>query len=126
MAGRTDGLIKNFRATGLIEPYRIVKFGAADTDVTQAAGAADASFGVSIELQALAGERVDVAISEIADVRYGGNVTRGDFLTSDAQGRAVVATPAAGVSVRTIGVAMVSGVLNDVGSARLAPGRFTG
>lgn len=126
MAGRTDGLIKNFRAGAAVAPYRIVKFGASDVQVVTAAGAGDALVGVSSEIAADANERIDVMMNRIADVRYGGNVTRGDLLTSDAQGRAITAAPGAGVKMRTIGQALVNAVADDIGSAHIVPGQITG
>lgn len=126
MARRTDGLIKNFKAEAAVSKFRIVKFGAADEQALQAAAVGDAMFGVSLELDAAIGEPFDVALSGLADVVYGGNVARGDFLTSDANGKAVAAAPAAGVNNRVIGIAMVSGVLDDIGVVDLAPGRIQG
>lgn len=126
MAGRTDGLIKNFRATAAVAAFTIVKFGPSDIEATPAAAAADASIGVSGEVAAAAGERFDVHMSDIADVRFGGVVTRGDPLTSDAQGRAVTAAPAAGANARIVGFALVSAVLGDIGPARIAPGLMQG
>lgn len=114
MAGRTDGLIKTFRAAGPVAPRRIVKLGAADDLVLAAAAAGDASIGVSQELGADAGEPLDVALDGIGEVTLGGNVERGDQLTSDAEGRAITAAPAAGVAVRTIGTALASGVAGDI------------
>jgi len=128
MAGRTDGLIKNFRATVAIPARTIVKFGASDLDIVISAIAADASIGVTGELDAAAGERADVHMGDIVEVRYGGNVTRGDPLTTaaDGSGRAVTAAPGAGVKVRLIGFAMASGVADDIAAARWAPGVMTG
>lgn len=125
-AGRTDGLIKNFKAGAAIAAFRFLKFGADDNTVVQAAAATDAIIGVSGELAAAAGEPCDVHLGDVAEVSYGGNVARGDLLTSDADGKAVAAAPAAGVNNRTGGVAMRDGVLNDVGAVLVAPGRVQG
>lgn len=124
--GRTDGLIKNFVAGAAIIRRRFVKFGASDTTILLAAAATDAAIGVSSEIDAAQGERSDVMMSDIAEVEYGGAVTRGDFLTSDAVGRAVTAAPAAGANVRVHGQAMVSGVLGDIGSVHIAPSVMQG
>lgn len=126
MAGRTDGLIKNFRAAAAILPWRIVKFGASDVEAVTAAAAGDALIGISSELAADAGQRCDVMMSDIADVRFGANVTRGDPLTSDAVGRAITAAPGAGAKMRIIGFALVSAIADDVGPARIVPGLITG
>jgi len=121
------GLIKNLLAAAVIAPYRIVKFGVDDNHVVQSAAATDALIGVTGQLGALAAEsRVDITLSGVVYVEYGGVVTRGDPLTSDAKGMAVVAIPAAGVNNRIIGFAMVSGVLGDVGSVDISKNKIQG
>lgn len=125
-AGRTDGLIKGFKAGAAIAAHRFVKFGADDNTVVQAAAATDAIIGVSSELAVTAGQPVDVHMSHLADVTYGGNVGRGALLTSDADGKAVAAAPGAGVNHRTGGLATRDGVANDVGTALVSPGQVQG
>ena len=111
------GLIKSFLAGAVIAPYRAVKFGADDDHVVQSAAATDAHIGVSGAIGATAAEdRIDITLDDIAEIEYGGTVTRGDLLTADANGMAVTAAPAAGVNNRIIGQAMVSGVFGDIGS----------
>jgi len=65
-------------------------------------------------------------LSGVATVEYGGTVTVGALLISDSTGRAIAATAAAGTNVRTIGVAMVAGVVGDLGAVLLSPGSFQG
>lgn len=60
-----------------------------------------------------------MVFSGIAEVEYGGNVTRGDLLTSDANGKAIATTTAGN---RIIGIAMASGVSGDIGLALINPG----
>jgi hypothetical protein len=122
------GLIKNYTAGGAINPYRIAKFGAADGEVLQAAAATDLLIGVvAIPGSAAAsGERVDVIRDGLADVEYGGTVTRGQKLTSDANGKAVVAAPAAGSNVQIIGIAEVSGVAGDIVPMQIQPSVMQG
>lgn len=123
---RIEGLITNFNAGAEVLPYRIVKFGSSDKTAVQAAAATDASIGVADQMGAAsAGDPLDVIRSGIAEVEFGGNVTRGQPLTSDADGKAVAAAPAAGASVRIIGHAEVSGVDGDIGSVHLSPGTLT-
>ena len=131
-------LEKTFLADGSITEYRIVKKGTNEDDVAQAAAATDAMIGVA---QHTAGdnERVRVMLAGISKVEYGGNVTQGDLLTADAQGRAIKVTrhthtentaasytqnastqPATGE--RVIGVAMADGVAGDIGRVLLYPG----
>lgn len=120
------GLIKSFTAETAVSPYRIVKHGSADTNVVMATGVNDAIIGVSGQLAGVAGKRVDITLDGTAEVEFGGNVTRGDFLTSDANGKAVTSAPAAGVNNNVIGRAMCSGVLGDIGSVLLGVGRVQG
>lgn len=133
---RHHDLVHNFTAGGNVKPWRIVKFGSADYQAVQAAANTDLMFGVSYfpqafndpikpgqlltDVQVLANERFDVVMTHVAEVEYGAAVTRGQYLTSDAQGRAIPAIPGAGV--RVIGMAMLSGVLGDIGSVWIQPG----
>ena len=119
-------LADNFRAEAAIPAFTIVKFGSADTLVVAAASATDKIYGVTTDIPAAAGERCDVISVGGADVLYGGNVSRGDLLTSDASGRAVTAAPAAGVNNRVIGIAEVSGVAGDIGYVSIARGSTQG
>jgi hypothetical protein len=112
---RNEGLAKTLIAGAAVAARRIVKFGSSDTAVIQASAAADLSIGVS-DLGGDSGEYTDVIVDGIALVEYGGNVTRGQLLTADSDGKAVAAAPAATASARVIGVAMLSGVSGDIGS----------
>ena len=115
-------LTLSFEADAAIARRRIVKHDTTDDLVIQAAAAADKLLGVVDIAQAGAdGERVDVVLVGVAEVEYGGTVARGDLLTSDADGKAVVG--AAGN--RIIGEAMVSGVDGDIGSVNISPGIHT-
>lgn len=116
-------LTNPFTATTAVAGRRFVKHGAADGAVVQATAATDAFAGVSDPMGAEAGGVCDVHQVGTADIEYGGNVTRGDRLTSDAQGRAITAAPAAGATVEIGGRAQVSGVLGDHG--RILLGRET-
>ncbi len=118
---------KTRTAGGLIRPYRIVKHGAADLTVVEATAATDALYGVTQQLgAAVAGNRVDVCLSDLPEIEYGGAVTRGDAITADSVGRAVHAIPAAGSNVRIIGFAEVSGVAGDIVAFQFAPGMIQG
>lgn len=119
-------LIKNYTAESAVTKFRILCWGASDGAVKHATAATDKIIGVAEAFGAAAGERVDAVRSGIADVEYGGTVTRGDALTADAQGRAVVATPAAGSNARIVGYAEVSGVLGDIGSVNVDPEMIQG
>lgn len=124
---RNPGLQKNYAAEAAIAAYRIVKFGAADGGILQSAAAADKHVGVIDRMPAaVAGDRLDVTRSGIAEVEYGGTVAAGDLLTADASGRAIAVTAGAGTNVRVIGVAEVAGVVSDIGSMLIIPGSFQG
>lgn len=58
-----------------------------------------------------------VAITGVSKVKLGGVVAAGDRLTSDASGNAVVAV--AGEQV--VGIALVAGAANDIGTILLSP-----
>jgi len=120
------GLIKTYTAEGAVTARRIVTFGTADGLVAQAVNGAAALAGVAERLDVIAGGRIDVVKSDLAEVTYGGTVTAGDPLTADAQGRAVKAAPAAGVNVHIVGWAEISGVLGDCGLVSVAPTRIQG
>lgn len=120
------GLTKSYTAEGAISANTIVKVGAADYGILQGAAATDKLIGISTEISAISGERADVVLDGIADLKLGGTVARGDLLTSDATGQGVTAAPAAGVNNRYIGMALISGVVGDIIPVKLAPGSLQG
>ena len=119
------GRIKNFTADTAIGKRRIVKFGASEGRVAQADGAAGL-LGVSGVRGADAGARIDVYLSDIQPVELGGAVAYGDWLTSDANGKAIVAAPAEGVTMEVIGRAMAAAGAGAIIDADIAPQQITG
>jgi hypothetical protein len=119
-------LTKGFLAGAAIAAHRIVKFGADDSHVVVGAAATDSLIGVSDLGATSAEDEVAVIMGGVAVVEYGGSVTRGGLLTSDATGKAVAAAPASGSNNRIIGIAMVSGVSGDLGSVLIMPGSVQG
>jgi len=120
MGRTTNGLIKSRVATTAIPAYTLVKEGAANGTGVPAVDATASIIGVSAEVDTPVGDRVSVQMTgNIAEVRYGGTVTRGDTLTADASGRAVTTT-ATGANI--IGTAEVSGVVGDIGTVIVNPG----
>lgn len=117
---------KNYIAGAAINARRIVKFGAADHTVILAAAATDLSIGVSELGCTAAADRLDIIKEGHALVEFGGTVTRGQKLTSDATGRAVAAAPVAGVNNQIIGFAEVSAVVGDIGQMFIAPSVMQG
>jgi hypothetical protein len=126
MSRNVPGWILAYLAAGAIGARLLVKHGAADGAALQGAAGTDALIGVSTDIPASTGETVDVVRSGVTPVVYGGNVTRGDPLTSDASGRAIAAVPGVGATLRIIGFAEVSGVLGDIGSVLIAPAIIRG
>lgn len=124
---RDYGHVYNYKATGTggIGKYLIAKFGSNDGEVALC-GAGESAIGVTTDIAAAEGERCDVVRSGLAPVIYGGTVTRGALLVSDAAGKAVAAAPAQGANVRVIGIAEVSGASGDVGAVFLTPGIMQG
>ena len=111
-------LTKSYDAGAAITKCRIVKFGASDGAVIQGAAAADLVVGVAEGLDVASGDRVDVIRTGIAEVEYGGTVTRGQRLVSDASGKAVTGAS----DQQTVGVAEVSGVSGDIGRVLISLG----
>lgn len=125
-------LVKAFNAGGAIASNTLVKFGSDDDTVVAAAAASDSVIGAvglvaAPGLGAVSGDRVDVQIDGIADVKAGAAVTRGALLIADASGRVITATATTGSNVRTVGVALASATAaNDIIPVQLAPGSFQG
>jgi len=115
-----------YTATADVAGRRIVKHGAADGAAVQATASTEAYAGISAPMGAKSGQVLDVVEAGQAEVVYGGNVTRGDPLTADANGKAIKANPGAGVVAQIIGYARVSGVLDDIGTAALSRGQIKG
>lgn len=110
MSWRNPLLDKTYTAGGTINPYRLVKFGGADTTLLQAAAASDALIGVSGQVGAASGEVLDVTLIGIGEVMAGGNITRGNMLTADSNGKAVVASDGNVIA----GKALMSAVAGDI------------
>ena len=119
-------IVKTLDAGGAIAHRRLVKY-SADYKVVQAAAATDAIIGVSdCPGGVVSGARVDVVLFGIAELEYGGAVTRGAWITSDANGKAVAAAPAAGANASTGGRAPVTAASGDQLSTLFIPGQIQG
>jgi len=120
-------LVKNRVADGTIYQNRFVKEGTTgDGYALQAAASSDLIIGVSAlptntttPNYALVGVRLDIQHVGIADLLIGGAVTRGQLLTSDADGKGV-AVSAAGQRVGAM--ALQSGVTGDIIKVLVQPG----
>lgn len=120
----TPGLIKAYKAASAVAARRLVALDG-NGDVVQASATTDAIIGVS-ELGADAGKTCDVIHSDIADVEFGGAVSPGDFVTADADGKAVAAAPASGVNARVAGTAIMDAVAGDIRPVLLNPTQIQG
>ena len=103
------GNIRNYEAVTDIDPFHIAKFGTTDTAAVIAGDSTDALIGISVDVQAKAGQRVDIAEDGPHSVTLGGPVTRGDFLTAGVGGKAVKCE-----SGNFIAQAKQSGVAGDI------------
>jgi len=122
---------KPFNAGGAIVSNSFVKFGADDDTVVQAAASTDSIMGaVNMVAKpgsaAASGDRLDVELYGIVDIKLGGAVTRGGFVTSDANGLGVAAAPGAGTNARIGGIAQASGVAGDIIPVLLTLGSLQG
>jgi hypothetical protein len=122
------GRARSAKAEENISQYRIVKPGSADGTAVAATAATDNLIGVVLEENGndpsdtvLDGEMFDYAVEGDIPVEYGDTVTKGDWLTSDGQGRAV---PCDSDGQETIGKALVGGILGDIGVVEIAKGTY--
>lgn len=108
------GFIRSYASAAAIAAYRIVRFSDAanGSTVNIASAATQAIIGTTGKVGAsAAGQMVDVHRSGLNPVQLGGTVNAGDWLTSDANGKAI-ATTTAGDGV--IGRAEQPGVADDI------------
>ncbi len=127
MIGQTSGIEKEATCSAAIpSAFTIGKFGADDDTLALAAASTDELVGVFQHITTTAGERVRVMLTGITRIVLGGAVTRGGWITSDANGNGVAAAPGAGVNAAVIGKAMASGVAGDIVPMLIAPGRIQG
>lgn len=115
MMGHTSGLEKSVKCTAAIATaFLIAKFGADDDTLSQSTAATESHIGIFQHITSAANEEVRVMLDGISKVKLGGTVTRGDRLTSDANGKAVVIGAVAGTNYNSIGTAFASGVADDI------------
>jgi hypothetical protein len=120
-------LTKNYIAGAAIPANTFVKWDSVDGQVIKATAATDFIIGATGELGAdAAGDRVDIVISGIAEIKAGGTITRGAKVTADSNGDAVATSAAAGSNQRVAGIAFASAVDNDIFQVLLAPSEYQG
>lgn len=116
---RNHGLIKTMNAEEAIGANLLVKAGAAPGGAGVADAATDAVLGASTVIDAASGERCDVVLSGIAEVKAGGTITYGDRVTAATGGLAVTTTTAGN---RVVGIAMGDAVSGDIFPVLIVPG----
>lgn len=127
MMGATSGLEKSVKCTAaLATAYLIAKFGADDDTLAQATSSTEELVGVFQHTTSVAGDEVRVMLDGISRIVLGGTVARGNYLTSDANGKAVAAAPGAGVNAYVIGQALASGVAGDIIPVHIEKTRIQG
>jgi len=112
-------LTKNYTTTGAVSAYRIVKR-TGDYTVAHATLATDPIAGVTVDLGAASGGRVDVVEIGIADVDFAGTVAIGDPIMATTDGKAIKATGGPRPVTRIVGYAMVAAVSGDRAPIMLA------
>lgn len=116
------GLTLSFTSAAPIAAHRIVAATATDGQVAQGAAATDTLIGVTGPRGATAsGKPVDVMLSGVQQVTASGVFAFGDPVTSDADGKAVLAAPAVGANARVIGFALEAGAAEALTRVLIAP-----
>jgi hypothetical protein len=116
-------LIKTKNQQTAVSPNLFVKFGNSDANIVQAAGATASIIGVANSLaSATVDDLVDICLSGIAEVKCGGSITRGNYVTSDANGKAVAANLVAGTTVYHGGIALENASDGDIIPILVFPG----
>jgi len=117
MSFKAQGIDLSFNAGGDLsaQQYRIVKHTASDLAV---ANATDLNqVGVLQDAPAAAGRPGVVRVFGVSKVKLGGTVAKGDRLTSDANGAAIVAV----TGKQVVGIAMTAGVSGDTANIFISP-----
>jgi len=123
MAGPNVTLTKSFKAGAAIAKYTIVKFDSADDTVVVATGNTDLPIGIALEAAAAAGDRIDVAVQGIAEVKAAGAITRGDYVVATTGGEGVAGT-ASTAKQQAIGIAMEGVADDDIFPCLIARSQF--
>lgn len=116
--GETTLLTKELLSDAAVTVADVIgKLGSDDDHVAVCSAATDGMIGIIQQTATAAEQTMRLVLEGIADVKYGGTVTRGDRLTSDASGYAITAV----AGQNSIGVATKSGVSGDIGSCLVSP-----
>lgn len=123
MAGPNNLLTKTFTAGAAIAKNTIVKFDSADDQVIEATGVTDLPVGIALEAAAASGDRIEVAVAGIAEVKAAGAISRGDYVVSGAAGEGKAGT-ASTTKQQAIGIAMQGVEDNDIFPCLIARSQF--
>jgi hypothetical protein len=127
MFGATTGLEKEANVSGTPAAYTLVNFGGDDNTVAPAADGSKVIPGVLQFAPTTDQPQGRIRMSGISWVRVGAAaVTRGDPITSDANGNGITAAPAAGANAYIVGYAMASGVAGQLIPVLVLPQRIQG
>lgn len=120
-------LVKSRVAAAPVTPFTIAAPNGVAGQGRQATAATDKLLGVTDEMGATAaGQTFDITEVGLADVRAGGTFADGDPLTSDANGKAVLAAKQAGVTVFVVGFARSAAVADDIVPMLVSPFTIVG
>lgn len=123
MAGPNNLLTKTFTAGAAIAKNTIVKFDSSDDQVVVATANTDLPVGIALEAAAASGDRLDVAVAGIAEIKAAGAISRGDYVVATAAGEGVAGT-AATAKQQAIGYAMNDVADNDIFPCMIARSQF--
>lgn len=113
--------IPGVRAGAAITQYRAVKLTTADRKVVIATGITDKIIGICQDDPAADNDPADIACFGVAKWQYGGTITRGDLLGTDASGKADSIAAGTDTTVYVVGIALESGVLDDIRQVLMLP-----
>ncbi len=108
--GVTSGIEKPLVVTSAVVKNQLAAFSTGDDKAKKATDKTKAVIGVFMA-DAASGERVNVMLTGVAEVKLGAAVTRGDMITCDANGEGVA--PAA-TGDYAVGIAVASGADGDI------------
>lgn len=127
MSGIRNTVTYPFLAGAAIGPNLLVKIGAADQTVIQATAATERFLGVTVQnITVASGDRVDVVMGGVYEVKAGGSISRGDPITADSNGKGVTAGPSAGTNNGVVGWALEAAADGDLFACFIAPSVLQG
>lgn len=115
----TTILVKELLSDAAITVANVIgKMGSDDDHMAVCSAATDGMLGIIQQTATAAEQTLRIVLEGIADIKLGGTVTRGQLITSNASALGI----AASAGQNYVGIALVSGVANDIGSVLVCPG----